>query len=135
MKNKAKLSTLAAAIMMTAVAAPLAAKAGILGELLFGSLDAAQAECQAQYPGNYRGTWKCIRVAVARGHTGDMNNSAATRYMATGDMLFARVNARKMDDVTALYELANAASSTDAEYDAGHPNITCNTVGSAVICN
>jgi hypothetical protein len=94
---------------------------GILGKLLFGSLDDTQAECQAQNPNNFSGTWRCIRAHVARGHTGDMQNGAALKYMATGDMLFAKVRNHQMDDATALYYLANALSIGDLEYSVTHP--------------
>jgi hypothetical protein len=68
---------IAIAAIMATTAASLPAKAGgILGELLFGSLDSTQSGCQAQYPGNYKAIWQCIRGRVAQGHTGDMRNSA-----------------------------------------------------------
>lgn len=107
---------------------------GLLGLLLFGSLDATQSACQAQHPGDYLRAWKCIRARVAEGHTGDMNNGAALKYMATGDMLYATVTARKMDNVTALYHLGNALSQGDMEYEATHPHFnpstTCHSYGS-----
>ena len=78
--------------------------------------------------------WSCIRAHVANGRTGDMGNGAVVKYMATGDMLMARVRARHMDDVTALYQLANSLSQMDVEYSATHPtdpDVTCQTYGSA----
>jgi hypothetical protein len=50
-----------------------------------------------------------------------MQNGAALKYMATGNMLFARVRNHQMDDATALYYLANALSIGDLEYSATHP--------------
>jgi hypothetical protein len=37
-----------------------------------------------------------------------MANRAGIKYLATGDMLYSKVAARKMDDATAFYHLANA---------------------------
>jgi hypothetical protein len=50
-----------------------------------------------------------------------MQNGAALKYMATGDMLFAKVRNHQMDDATALYYLANALSIGDLEYSVTHP--------------
>jgi hypothetical protein len=95
--------------------------------------------CQAQYPGNFSGTWRCIRAHVAQGHTGDMQNGAAMKYMATADMLYSKVQSRRMDDATALYYLANALSQGDLEYSATHPapafrSFTCHDFGYSTTC-
>lgn len=113
------------------------ASAGGIRELLFGSLDSTQSECQAQNPGSFLNTWKCIRARVAQGHTGDMRNGSAMKYMATGNMLFANVQARKFDDATALYYLATALSQGDLEYRATHPEsptVTYNSYGYTTTC-
>jgi hypothetical protein len=105
--------TMAAAVITALLITTPAGAAGLLGELLFGSLDSTQSECQAQNPGSFLNTWKCIRARVAQGHTGDMRNGAAMKYMATGDMLYANVAAHKMDEATAFYHLADALSQGD----------------------
>jgi hypothetical protein len=80
-----------------------------------------------------------IRARIAQVHIGDMQNGAAMKYMATGDMLYSNVQARKMDDATALYHLANALSIGDLEYSATHPgpafkSFTCHDYGYSTTC-
>jgi hypothetical protein len=73
-------------------------------------LDSAQSDCYAQNPGRYLDTWRCMRARIAQG---DMRNGPALKYMAIGDMLYANVRARKIDDATALYKLAAALTAGD----------------------
>jgi hypothetical protein len=72
--NMKKTFATLALIASIILAATPASAGGLLGRMLFGSLDDTQAECQAQYLGNFSGTWRCIRAHVAQGHTGDMQN-------------------------------------------------------------
>jgi hypothetical protein len=136
---KATCKTIAAILAASVVAAATPASAGnLLGELLFGSLDSAQSDCYAQNPGRYLDTWRCVRARIAQGHTGDMRNGPALKYMAIGDMLYASVKARRMDDATALYKLAAALTAGDIEYRAIQPpdvSVTCNSFGRTTICN
>ncbi len=110
---------------------------GLLGELLFGSLDSAQSDCTARYPGNYLGVWTCVRRAIASGRAGDMRNGPGLRYTSAGDMLYAAVKSRRMDDATAIYRLAAELSRGDMEYSATHPDtsVYCWTSGNITNCN
>ena len=120
------------------IAAPIPARAGgLLGQLLFGSLDSAQSDCYAQTPGRYVPTWQCIRGAIARGRAGDMRNGPALQYMAIGDKLYANVKAGRMADDEALYQLAQALTAGDIAYGATHPDtsVICNSFGYTTICN
>lgn len=76
---------LSAAAMLSLTSTPSHA-GGILGYLLFGSMDSAQSDCEAQFPGSYTGTWRCIHEKMANHRAGDMNNGAMIKYVATGNM-------------------------------------------------
>jgi integrase len=70
-----------------AVAATPASAGGLLGRMLFGSLDDTQAECPAQNPGNFSNTWRCIRARVAQGQ----GSVAAAVALYLGSMDFGHL--------------------------------------------
>jgi hypothetical protein len=138
MKMQKTLSlTLVFAILAWTISLNTASAGGLLGALLFGSLDSAQSDCAAQHPGNYLGVWTCVRRAIAANRAGDMRNGPGLRYISAGDMLYAAVKSRHMDDATALYRLASELSHGDLEYSATHPDtsVYCWTSGNITNCN
>jgi hypothetical protein len=131
---------IAIVIGLSASMATAAAHAGgLLGELLFGSLDTTQRECMTQNPGNYTNTWLCIRARVAQGHAGDMNNGPAMQYLLYGDLLASKVRARRLDDASALYALSVKLTQADLQYNALHPappdnSVSCYSSGGFTNC-
>ena len=87
----------------------------------------------------YKRTNRVAKPTAPTLRPGIMQNGAAMKYMATGDMLYSKVQSRRMDDATALYYLANALSQGDLEYSATHPapafrSFTCHNFGYSTTC-
>lgn len=80
------------------------------------SLTEAQSSC-SNTNADYSHMWGCIKARVSAGKAGMMDNEMGLRYMATGDAIDEKYQARQITNAEAKLLLARELASDNADFN------------------